>query len=232
MFSADFAVGNANYQSWVVLVESRAIRIVPHWLPIVRFLLQSILCNYLRFRDHSFRPVIGCPWLSIRSRDRRLADRDESLQFRNAFGIKSSLFVANLAGDALYLSFLTLAFFFFFISKESRSEAQSRQRSWLQASMRISSGSFLHLVQGWGWSITTKSIITKLHIQSSLHHHDNSLMPYKKEKIILTSLYHNDRIASFIARNSYLLLYFIIKIDADKFGSEGCRHPPYDRPHC
>lgn len=84
----------------------------------------------------------------------------------------------------------TLAVFFFFISKARRSEAQSKQRSWLQASIRISSGNFLHFVQGWGWSMIIN--ITKLQIL-------NMAYIYEIRK------YSNSSFTSFLSINSVII---------------------------
>lgn len=79
-----------------------------------------------------------------------LGGGDESFEFADTFGVEGRALVAELADNALREGWVTLAFFFFFISKARRSAAQLRQRSWLQASMRMSSGRALHLVQFWG----------------------------------------------------------------------------------
>lgn len=60
--------------------------------------------------------------------------------------------MALLADNDLGYRWGTFVFLFFFISKASLSEAQLRQRSWLQASMRISSGMHRHLMQACGSS--------------------------------------------------------------------------------
>jgi hypothetical protein len=111
---------------------------------------------------HSFDAIVRLARLGVSLGGGVLGGGDEFFEFADAFGVEGGAFVADFADDALGGGRRTLAGFFFFISKARRSAAQSRQRSWLQASIRMSSGSFLHLVQGWGCSI----ILWQLHINS------------------------------------------------------------------
>jgi len=124
------------------------VRMVPHGLPLVRLFLSAI-CRQLGSLGlaHSLRAFVWLPWFCIRF-GCSFGSRYDFLKFGNTLCVEGGAFVADFADYALSDELMTLAGFFFFISKARRSEAQSRQRSWLQESMSMSSGSFLHLVQG------------------------------------------------------------------------------------
>lgn len=159
VLAADLIAWNAGHQGWVCTTASTSISIFPHWLPLIGLALAGLIGgHYLWLGNCSFGSIIRCSGLCIGSCDGSLGHGDELLQFRNAFRIKCSSFIAYFADDALNEDVSTFAFFFFFISNANLSEAQSRQRSWLHANINMSSGSFLHFVQGCGWSIDTQII--------------------------------------------------------------------------
>ena len=147
MFSALLFARHSCHQLTVGLCRW-LVRVVPDRLPLVALLL-VYLAAWAHLL-HPLHPIVGCSRFGVALGRGGLGGGNELLQFSDAFGVEGGAFVADLADDALSGRGDTLAGFFFFISKARRSEAQSRQRSWLHASIRMSSGSFLHLVQGCG----------------------------------------------------------------------------------
>jgi len=127
---ADLIARNASHQRRVHPATPAPVRIFSHRLPLVALALAWLVRgHHLRLGNSSFGPIVGRSRLCIGSCDGSLGDRDELLEFRNAFRIERSAFIAYFADDALDGDGSTLAFFFFFISKANLSEAQSRQRS-------------------------------------------------------------------------------------------------------
>jgi hypothetical protein len=122
----------------VMIALSARIVVVTCWWPFVNLGVGPIVlrhpCSY------PFEAIVLVHFLGFNVTLGRggFGGDDELLQFSDALGVQRRAFVADLADDALPDIRVTLAVFFFFSSKERRSAAQSRQRSWLQASMRMS----------------------------------------------------------------------------------------------
>lgn len=152
MLAALFASWYSCGYSWrTVIIELRlAVIILSPWWSFVCLHLRWLILGHLGC--YSLEPLIlTCLIaLSVRFDWCLLCWHDQFLEFSNAFWVEWRPFIANLADDALGYNMDTFAVFFFLSSKESLSAAQSRQRSWLHASMRISSGILWHLMHLWG----------------------------------------------------------------------------------
>ena len=152
MFSAFLAGGySCDDPRWCVIIDLRwAVVIFSYWLSLVDLVFRPLFLGHsCSHALESFILVHFCRfsvWL-----DWCLFWRnDEFLQLADALWVERGPFIANLANDALSFLIITFAVFFFLSSKDNLSAAQSRQRSWLHASMRISYGIFWHLMQRCG----------------------------------------------------------------------------------
>jgi hypothetical protein len=124
----------------IIIDLGRPVVVLSDWLSLIGLISGFIILHNLG--SHSLESLVAVPLVRIDEglNGSLLGRHNEFFKFTNALRVKRGSLITNLADNALGRWGNTFAVFFFLSSKFKRSAAQSRQRSWLQANMRMSSG--------------------------------------------------------------------------------------------